>query len=104
MIALKHMKTTVKDVINQLEKMNPNDTVFSLLYTKQDVKELEHYDPVTNEIVYPYTDELAELVLSNLDCYDVIYETVYKCMNDEVSYQVDQLSKQENITLEPASY
>lgn len=104
MIALKHMKTTVKDVINQLEKRDPNDTVFALIYTKDDVKELEHYDPKTNTIINPYNDQLAELVLSNLDCYDVIYETVYRCMSDEVSYQIDQLSKQENITLEPASY
>ena len=99
------MKQSVKDVINQLEKMNPNDSVFALIYTKDDVKELEHYDPITGQIVYPYNDELAEQVLSNLDCYDVIYETIYKCMNDEVSYQVDQLSKKENInTLESASY
>jgi len=99
------MKQTVKDVMYQLEKMNPNDTVFSLLYTKQDVKELEHYDPVTNQVVYPYTDELAEEVLSNLDCYDVIYETVYKCMNDEVSYQVDKLSRQEDTNaVESPSY
>ena len=87
------MKKTVKDIIHQLEKMNPNDTVFALIYTKQDVKEFEHYD-----------DELAEGVLINLDCYDVIYETVYNCMQEEVSYQVDQLAKKENITHEPASY
>jgi len=98
------MKTTVKDIIQQLEKLNPNDAVFFTLYTKEDVKVFEHYDPVSNEIVYPYNDELAEQVLSNLDCYDIIYETVYKCMNDEISYQVDKLYKQENITLEPASY
>lgn len=98
------MKQTVKDVIHSLEKRDPNEQVFYLLYTKDDVKELEHYDPVTNQIVYPYNDDLAEQVLSNLDCYDVIYETVYKCMIDEVSYQVDQLAKKENITLEPASY
>ena len=98
------MKTTVKDLIHQLEKMNPNETVFSLLYTKEDVKELEHYDPKTNEIVYPYNDELADEVLSNMDCYDVIYETVYNCMQEEVSHQVDKLSKMENIKLEPASY
>ena len=52
MIALKYMKTTVKDVINQLEKRDPNDTVFALIYTKDDVKELEHYDPKTNTIVF----------------------------------------------------
>jgi len=99
------MKQSVKDIINQLEKLNPNETIFSLIYTKNDVKELEHYDPITGQIVYPYNDELAEQVLSNLDCYDVIYETIYKCMNDEVSYQVDQLAKKENInTLESASY
>jgi hypothetical protein len=98
------MKQTVKDVINQLEKRDPNEPVFYLLYTKDDVKELEHYDPVTNELVYPYNDNLAEQVLSNLDCYDVIYETIYKCMSDEVSYQVDQLSKLENVKVESASY
>jgi len=98
------MKQTVKDVINQLEKRDPNEQIFYLLYTKDDVKELEHYDPVTNEVVYPYNDSLAEQVLSNMDCYDVIYETIHKCMSDEVSYQVDQLSKKENIKLESASY
>lgn len=98
------MKTTVKDLIHQLEKQNPNETVFALIYTKDDVKELEHYDPITGQIVYPYNDELAEHVLSNMDCYDVIYETIYKCMNDEVSYQVDKLSREENITVESASY
>jgi hypothetical protein len=99
------MKTTVKDLIHQLEKQNPNETVFALIYTKDDVKEFEHYDPVSNEVVYPYNDELADNVLSNMDCYDVIYECIHKCMNDEISYQVDQLSKKENInTLEPASY
>lgn len=98
------MKYTVKDIINQLEKRDPNEPVFYLLYTKDDVKELEHYDHNKKEFVYPYNEELAEQVLSNLDCYDVIYETVYKCMQDEVSYQVDQLSKKENIKLESASY
>ena len=99
------MKTTVKDVINQLEKMNPNDSIFSLIYTKEDVKEFEHYDPDTNEVVYPYNDELADNVLSNLDCYDVIYECIYKCMNDEISYQVDKQSRLDNAKqLEPASY
>ena len=52
------MKQTVKDVINQLEKLNPNETVFALIYTKDDVKELEHYDPITGQIVYPYNDEV----------------------------------------------
>lgn len=98
------MRTTVKDLIHQLEKMNPNETIFSLIYTKDDVKELEHYDPDTDEIVNPYNDELAENVLMNMDCYDVIYETIYKCMEDEVSYQVDQLAKKENLKLESASY
>jgi hypothetical protein len=98
------MKRTVKDVINELEKRDPNEVVFGVIYTKDDVKELEQYDPVTHEIVYPYNDELAEAVLSNLDGYDVIYECIYNCMNSEVSYQVDQLSKKENIQLEPASY
>ncbi len=99
------MKQTVKDLIHQLEKMNPNDTVFSLVYTKDDVKEnLEHYNYNQSESVYPYNDELADEVLSNMDCYDVIYEKIYNCMSDEISYQVDQLSKKENITLEPASY
>lgn len=98
------MKQTVKDLIYSLQKRDPDESIFSLLYTKDDVKELEHYDPITNQIVYPYNDDLADKVLSNLDCYDVIYETVYKCMNDEISYQVDQLAKKENIQLEPASY
>ena len=98
------MKQTVKDIINQLEKRDPNETIFSLLYTKDDVKELEHYDPATDEVVYPYNDELAERVLINMDCYDVIYETIYSCMKDEVSYQVDQLSKLENVKVESPSY
>ena len=99
------MKQTVKDVINQLEKLDPNETIFSIIYTTQNVKEdLEHYDFNSNEIVYPYTNELAEQVLINLDCYDSIYETIYKSVRDEMSYQVDQLSRKENITLEPASY
>lgn len=98
------MKQTVKDVIQQLEKMNPNDVIFSLIFTKEDIKAFEHYDPVSNEIVYPYNDELAEEVLSYMDGYDSIYEYVYKCMNDEISYQVDKLSRQENIKVEPASY
>ena len=99
------MKQTVKDVINQLEKLDPNETVFSIIYTKNDVKELEHYDPKTDEIVYPYTDELAEQVLINMDCYDVIYEKIYNCMQDEVSYQVDKLSRQESIQqVEQPSY
>ena len=50
------MRTSVKDLINQLEKLNPNDSVFALLYTKDDVKELQHYDSQTNEVVYPYND------------------------------------------------
>ncbi len=99
------MKQIVKDVISQLEKLNPNDTVFSIIYTKDDIKEdLEHYNYNRTENVYPYNDELAENVLINLDCYDVIYETIYKSVRDEISYQVDQLSRKENITLEPASY
>ena len=98
------MKRTVKDVINELEKRDPNEPVFGVIYTKDDVKGLEEYDPVTQEIVYPYNDELAEAVLSNLDDYDVIYQCIYNCMHSEVSYQVDQLSKKENIQLEPASY
>jgi hypothetical protein len=99
------MKQTVKDVINQLEKLDPNETIFSVIYTQKNVKEdLEHYDHNTGEIVYPYNDELAEQVLINLDCYDVIYETIYKSVRDEMSYQVDQLSRKENIKLESASY
>ena len=98
------MKTTVKDLIHQLEKQDPNESVFALIYTKDDVKELQHYDPITGQIVYPYNDELAEQVLINLDCYDVIYETIYKSVRDEMSYQVDQLSRKENIKLESASY
>jgi hypothetical protein len=99
------MKQTVKDVINQLEKLNPNETVFSIIYTKENVKEdLEHYNHNKTENVYPYNDELAENVLINLDCYDSIYETIYKSVRDEISYQVDQLSRKENILLESASY
>ena len=99
------MKQTVKDVINQLEKLDPNETVFSIIYTKDNVKEdLEHYNYNRTENVYPYNDELAENVLINLDCYDSIYETIYKSVRDEISYQVDQLSRKENIQLESASY
>ena len=99
------MRTSVKDLINQLEKLNPNDLVFALLYTKDDVKELQHYDSQTNEVVYPYNDELAELVLQSMDDYDSIYEHIYNCMEQEISYQIDQLAKKENInTPEPASY
>jgi hypothetical protein len=99
------MRTSVKDLINQLEKLNPNDSVFALLYTKNDVKELQHYDSQTNEVVYPYNDELAELVLQSMDDYDSIYEYIYNCMEQEISYQIDQLAKKENInTPEPASY
>ncbi len=98
------MKQTVKDLINQLEKRDPNETVFYLVYTKDDVKELEHYDSDKKEFVYPYNEELAESVLINMDCYDVIYETVYNCMQDEVSYQVDQLSRQTTHQIESPSY
>ena len=99
------MRTSVKDLINQLEKLNPNYLFFALLYTKDDVKELQHYDSQTNEVVYPYNDELAELVLQSMDDYDSIYEHIYNCMEQEISYQVDQLAKKENInTPEPASY
>jgi len=90
------MKKTVKDLINQLEKMNPNEPIFSILYTKDDVKELEHYDG--DIIVNPYDDELAEDVLNSMDDYDIIYECVYNCMSQEVSYQVDRRSKMENIS------
>jgi len=99
------MKQTVKDVINQLEKLDPNETIFSVTYTKRDVKEnLEHYNYNRTENVYPYNDDLAEQVLINLDCYDSIYETIYKSIREEISYQVDQISKKENIKLESASY
>jgi hypothetical protein len=98
------MKQTVKDLIHQLEKMNPNDTIFALIYTKEDVKELEHYDYGSDEIVNPYNDELAEVVLSNMENYDSIYEQVYDCMQQEVSYQVDRLSKLENVKVESPSY
>ncbi len=98
------MKQTVKDVINQLEKLDPNETIFSLIYTKEDVKDFEHYDYQSNETVYPYTNELADNVLSNLDCYDVIYETIHKAMHEEISYQVDQLYKLESIKVEAPSY
>lgn len=95
------MKQTVKDLINQLEKLDPNETIFSVIYVKEDLK---HYDHNTGKIVYPYDDDLAEQVLINLDCYDVIYETIYKSVRDEMSYQVDQLSRKENILFESASY
>lgn len=99
------MKQTVKDLINQLEKLDPNETIFSVIYTKQNVKEdLEHYNYNRTDNVYPYNDELAEQVLINLDCYDSIYETIYKSARDEISYQVDQLSRKENLQLESASY
>jgi hypothetical protein len=98
------MKKTVKDVINQLEKMNPNETVFALIYTKEDVKELEHYEYGSDEIVNPYNDELAESVLINMDCYDSIYEKVYDCMQQELSYQVDKLPREESIHQESSSY
>ena len=98
------MNSTVKDLIHQLEKLDPNETIFSLIYTKDDVKELEHYDYGSDEIVYPYNDELAEVVLSNMENYDSIYEQVYDCMQQEVSYQVDRLSKLENVKVESPSY
>ena len=99
------MKQTVKDVINQLEKLDPNETIFSVIYTTHNIKEdLAHYDYNRNELVYPYNDELAEAVLSNMDNYDVIYQCIYNCMHSEVSYQVDQLSRKENIKVESASY
>ena len=98
------MKQTVKDLINRLEKLNPNDSIFALVYTKDDVKELEHYNPDTDEVVYPYNDELAERVLMSMDDYDSIYDYIYSCMEQEISYQVDKLSREESIKVESPSY
>ena len=71
----------VKDLINELELLNPNDSVFSLYYTKEDVKRLEYY---TEENTYPYDDYLAESTIDSLNNDSQIIEIVSNYVMDRL--------------------
>jgi len=71
----------VKDLINELELLNPNDSVFSLYYTKEDVKQLEYY---TEENTYPYDDYLAESTIDSLNNDSQIIEIVSNYVMDRL--------------------
>jgi hypothetical protein len=71
----------VKDLINELELLNPNDSVFSLYYTKEDVKQLDYY---TEENTYPYDDYLAESTIDSLNNDSQIIEIVSNYVMDRL--------------------
>ena len=82
------MNKRVKDLISELELLNPNESVFSLYYTKEDVKGLEYYQDNT----YPYDDYLAESTIDSLNNNSQIREIVSK-------YIMERLREETSIEL-----
>ena len=87
------MTKRVKDLISELELLNPNESIFCLYYTKDDVKKLEYY--CTD--CYPYTDELAEQTISKLtedgDVKNTVDKLVTNTMREDTSYLVQSECK-----------
>ena len=87
------MTKRVKDLISELELLNPNESIFALYYTKDDVKKLEYY--CTD--CYPYTDELAEQTISKLtedgDVKSTVDKLVTNTMREDTSYLVQSECK-----------
>lgn len=83
------MNKRVKDLISELELLNPNESIFSLYYTKEDVKQLEYY---TEDNSYPYDDYLAESTIDSLHNDSHVKEIVSK-------YIMDRLREETSIEL-----
>jgi len=86
------MSKTVKDLINYLEILNPNESIACWLYTKEDIQGVQNYADGN-----PYTDELAERVIDNLREYDSITDTIHDAIQSEISNQVHHTSKPKEI-------
>ena len=88
------MNKRVKDLISELELLNPNESVFSLYYTKEDVKQLEYY---TEENTYPYDDYLAESTIDSLhndsQIKEIVSDYVMDRLRDLTSVEVITRSK-----------
>ena len=87
------MNKRVKDLISELELLNPNESVFSLYYTKEDVKQLEYYQDNT----YPYDDYLAESTIDSLhndsQIKEIVSDYVMDRLRDLTSVEVITRSK-----------
>tara|TARA_B100000902_G_C26746377_1_gene638670 strand:+ start:227 stop:538 length:312 start_codon:yes stop_codon:yes gene_type:complete len=87
----------VKDLISELELLNPNESIFALYYTKEDVKQLDYY--CTD--CYPYNDNLAEKTISKLsedgDVKDIVDKLVTITMRDDTSYLVQEECRFDNV-------
>jgi hypothetical protein len=77
------MPKTVKDLISYLECLNPNESVAYWLYTTEDVKGIENFADGN-----PYTQELAERVIHNLQDYDNIVDTIHDSIKSEISSSI----------------
>lgn len=91
------MTKRVKDLISELELLNPNESIFALYYTKEDVKQLDYY--CTD--CYPYTDELAEKTITKLtedgDVKSTVDKLVTNTMRDDTSYLVQEECRLDSI-------
>lgn len=77
------MSKTVKDLINYLECLNPNEPIACWLYTTEDVKGIENFAEGN-----PYTEELAETVIDNLHYYDSIIDVIHDSIKSEISASI----------------
>lgn len=89
------MTKRVKDLISELKLLNPNESIFCLYYTKDDVKQLTDY--YSTDDCYPYTDELVEKTISKLtedgDVKSTVDKLVTNTMRDDTSYLVQEQCK-----------
>jgi len=83
------MTKTVKDLINYLECLNPNEPIACWLYTTEDVKGLEKNFANGK----PYTEELAETVIHNLQDYDNIVDIIHDAIKSELSASIHHTTK-----------
>lgn len=81
------MAKTVKDLINYLECLNPNESIACWLYTTEDVKGVENFADGN-----PYTEELAKRVIDNLQDYDNIVDAIHDAIKSELSASVHRTS------------
>lgn len=91
---IKLITKRVKDLINELELLDPNESIFCLYYTKDDVKQLTDYYSTD---CYPYTNELVEKTLTKLtedgEIKNVVDKLVTNTMRDDTSYLVQEQCK-----------